>query len=49
MAQKNLEMSQPTQRVLYPEVKMLLKIQKIRPSMKLFKKKVKDAKKQKPT
>ena len=51
MAQKNLEVSrevsQPTKRVLYPEVKMLLKIQKIRPAMGLFKKKVKDAKKQK--
>ena len=52
MAQKNLEVSRevshPTKRVLYPEVKMLLKIQKIRPAMSLFKKKVKDGKKQKP-
>ena len=52
MAQKNLEVSseisQPTKRVLYPEVKMLLKIQKIRPSTKLFKKKVKDSKNKKP-
>ena len=43
MAHKNLEVSQPTKRVLYPEVKMLLKIQKIRPSTKLFKKKVQDS------
>ena len=45
MAQRNLEVSQPTKRELYPEVKMLLKMQKIRPSTKLFKKKVKDLKK----
>ena len=48
MAQRHLEVSQPTKRVLYPEVKMLLKIQKIRPSTKLFKKKVKDSKMKKP-